>query len=323
MSDEYLWDRKGEPDAEIARLEHLLEPLAYQPKKMQFEARGEPLPAKRPSWLGWAAAAAIAMVAISAAWWVRVERLHKDSAWKVSLNGAAFNGVRTGELIETGSESNARLEADFVGEVKLDPQSRLQIIESTREQQRMLLERGTMHAFIWAPPREFVVDTPSARTVDLGCAYTLHVNRDGTGMLTVEMGWVAFEWRNLESFIPAGAACATRPHHGPGTPHFVDANPELQTALARFDGGDRQALPGVLAAARPRDALTLWHLLGRTDGDQRAQVFERFAQLVTLPPQVTRGKIMNGEPSAMDAAWNALGLGNTDWWRGWKRQWER
>jgi FecR protein len=321
MSDEYLWDREGEPDAEIARLERLLEPLAHRPKKLQFEARNEPLPTKRLPWLGWAAAAAIAVVMVSLAWWVRAERLHKDSAWKVSWNGAALHRVRTGELIETGKGSDARLEADFVGEVKLDPQSRLRIVESTREQQRMLLQRGTMHAFIWAPPREFVVDTPNARTVDLGCAYTLHVNADGTGLLTVEMGWVAFEWRNLESFIPAGAACETRPGHGPGTPHFLDADADFETALARFDSGDRLALPVVLAAARPRDALTLWHLLGRTQGDERAKVFDRFSELVTLPPQTTRERIMSGDPSAMDAAWNALGLGNTDWWRGWKRQW--
>jgi hypothetical protein len=33
--------------------------------------------------------------------------------------------------------------------------------------------RRTIHAYIWAPPGEFVVDTPSAVTVDLGCACTL------------------------------------------------------------------------------------------------------------------------------------------------------
>lgn len=321
MNDDYLWNREGEPDSDIARLERLLEPLAYRHKELNFEARSEPRRDPRVRWYRWIAAAAIAIAAFSLAWRARVERLDQESAWKVSWNGAAYEGVRTGQLIETGNASGVRLQADFVGEVRLDPQSRLRVVESTKERQRLLLQRGTMYAFIWAPPREFVVDTPSARTVDLGCAYTLHVNADGTGLLTVTMGWVAFEWRNLESFIPAGAACVTRPGRGPGTPHFLDADAQLESALAKFDEGDRRALPVVLMSARPRDALTLWHLLGRTRADDRARVFDRFSHLVVLPPQVTREKILSGDPGAMDAAWNALGFGNTDWWRGWKRPW--
>ncbi len=250
-----------------------------------------------------------------------VARIPVKSMWRISWNGASAHSVRNGQLIETG-KSSARLQSDFVGEVELGPESRLRVVESTRDQQRLALQRGTMHAFIWAPPREFVVDTPSATTVDLGCAYTLHVSPEGTGLLTVEMGWVAFQWRELESFIPAGAACATKPGRGPGTPHFIDAPSQLQSRLAQFDvNGDPAALAGVLTAARPRDALTLWHLLGRTRGVERGEVFDRFSGLVKLPPAVTREKVLAGDAKAMDASWNALGFGNTDWWRGWKRRW--
>jgi hypothetical protein len=166
------------------------------------------------------------------------------------------------------------------------------------------------------------VDSPAATTIALGCKFTLHVGRDGTGSLDVEMGWVAFQWGNLESFIPAGASCTTRPGRGPGTPHFSDAPAEFESALNRMDEtGDPIALRVVLAAARTRDALTLWHLLSRTQGTERVAVFTRFSQLVKLPPTVTNRDILRGDPAAMDRAWNALDLGNTDWWRGWKRRW--
>jgi hypothetical protein len=136
------------------------------------------------------------------------------------------------------------------------------------------------------------------------------------------MGWVAFQWENLESFIPAGASCTTRPRRGPGTPYFADASNEFVSALGRFDqNGDSKAVAVVLADARPRDALTLWHLLSRTQGTERGNVFTRFSELVNLPPTVTKERIMRGEPEAIDAAWNALDLGNTDWWREWKRRW--
>jgi hypothetical protein len=34
----------------------------------------------------------------------------------------------------------------------------------------MALDHGLIHATIWAPPRSFVVDMPSAAAVDLGCS---------------------------------------------------------------------------------------------------------------------------------------------------------
>jgi len=38
-----------------------------------------------------------------------------------------------------------------------------------------------------------------------------------------------------ESFIPAGAACATRPKVGPGTPYFEDASARFRAASTRLD----------------------------------------------------------------------------------------
>jgi hypothetical protein len=136
------------------------------------------------------------------------------------------------------------------------------------------------------------------------------------------MGWVAFQWRNIESFIPAGAACMTRPGHGPDTPHFLDAPEALTKGVAEFDlTGNIQALNLALSAARPRDALTLWHLLQRTQGAERAQVFDHFESLVKLPSSLTREGVLSGDRKSMDAAWDALDLGDTSWWRGWKRRW--
>jgi hypothetical protein len=50
---------------------------------------------------------------------------------------------------------------------------------------RLALDHGAIEARIWAPPRLFFVETPSARAVDLGCVYTLEVDRAGAGRLSV------------------------------------------------------------------------------------------------------------------------------------------
>ena len=101
------------------------------------------------------------------------------------------------------------------------------------------------------------------------------------------------------------------------------ASPALHQALARFEAGDGAALPAVLAAAGPRDGLTLWHLLTRAPTADRAGVYDRFAELVRLPAEATRDRVLRAEPAALDLCWNALGLENTGWWRGWEREWPR
>lgn len=326
MSDEYLWDRSGESDPEVARLEKTLRPLRYEPDRSRLNLPPvEAVRSRRRNWRwAWTAAVAAAalMIGISATFYMHAARRATQSAWRISWNGSTPRAVPSGQLVETGSNSAAQLESEFIGEVSVGPESRLRVVRSTRDEQRLDLEHGTIHASIWAPPRQFVVDTPSAKTIDLGCEYTLRVANDGAGVLKVETGWVAFEWRNLESFIPAGATCRTRAERGPGVPYFDDAPAALQAAVNRFDqNADDASVQVVLENARPRDGLTLWHLLSRTEGAERAEVFARFEQLVKLPAGVTSEKVAKGDPAALDAAWNALNLGDTDWWREWKRKW--
>jgi hypothetical protein len=185
-----------------------------------------------------------------------------------------------------------------------------------------MLNRGLLHAYIWAPPREFVVDTPSARAVDLGCEYTLNVDDSGNGLLRVSLGWVAFKFGENESFIPAGAACVTRKRQGPGIPYYEDAAVPLLEGVKRLEDGDRTALVVVLASARAKDGLTLWHLLTRGAEADRAAAFERFRELVELPANVTRDGVLRRDPEMINKCWDALNLENTQWWRGWEREWK-
>jgi hypothetical protein len=48
MSD-YLWDKKGEPDAEVARLEALLGAFAHEPRRLELPAEAA-TPEPRPRW---------------------------------------------------------------------------------------------------------------------------------------------------------------------------------------------------------------------------------------------------------------------------------
>jgi hypothetical protein len=234
--------------------------------------------------------------------------------------------LKVGEWLVTDDASRAEIRVGEIGQVQVEPSSRVRLVEAKADEHRLALSRGKMQAFIWAPPRQFYVDTPSAVAVDLGCAYTLEVDENGQGLLNVIAGWVAFEWQGRESFVPAMAMCITRPQLGPGTPWFNDASEEFQNALAIFDvsqpGSDARlnALETVLANARKRDALTLWHLLARTEGDDRLLVYNRLAELVPPPPSVTPDAVRRGDRGALDLWWEKLELGSAEWWRIWKGQ---
>ncbi|MBK9316970.1 MAG: zf-HC2 domain-containing protein [Acidobacteria bacterium] len=234
-----------------------------------------------------------------------------------------------GQWLTTDGTSRAQISVGQIGEVKIEPNSRVRLVEARGDEHRLSLSIGKMEAFIWAPPRQFFVDTPSAVAIDLGCSYTLEVNDDGAGLLMVTLGWVAFEWKDRESFVPAGAKCVTRPNSGPGTPYFDDSSARFQSALSKFDtGADGPARParparmdalnGVLANARKRDALTLWHLLARTTESERGHVYDRLADLIPPPSNVTREGVIKGDRTMIDAWWDKLELGDTSWWRMWK-----
>jgi len=65
--------------------------------------------------------------------------------------------------------------------------------------------------------------------------------------------------------------------------------------------------------------LSLWHLLSRTTGPERAQVYARFAALVPPPKGVTRDGVLNLDQPMLDLWWNALGLGEISIWRFWEQ----
>lgn len=358
MSDDYLWDGSGEPDPDIQKLEKTLGTLRSERPAPPFPAVASrtalrALPAPRRRWPAPAlAAAAVAVIAI-AGLAVR-QAVRRANAWEVAslsgsptidagrLTGTGRLGV--GEWLETDGSSRAQLSVGTIGTVVLEPNTRLRLVATNRLEHRLALARGTMHASISAPPRLFLVETPSAVAVDLGCAYTLEVDPSGAGVLSVQTGWVSLERDGRESYVPAGARCLTGPGSGPGsgpgTPFFEDAPASLREGLGELDrassaapaetagwrsagsgGAERRraALAKVLSSARKEDTLTLWHLLGRLEGSDREAVYDRMAALAPPPPGVTREGVLSSDRVMLDRWWDALGFGGSAWQRAWRK----
>jgi hypothetical protein len=209
--------------------------------------------------------------------------------------------VPAGSFLETDGASRARIHVGAIGEVDVEPGSRVRLTSARPNEYRLMLARGEIRASISAPPRLFFVDTPSATAVDLGCAYTMQVDATGGGVLHVTSGWVALEWEAKESLVPAGAMCTTRPGAGPSIPYFEDAGEAFQRALAAFESAGAQGslLGVVLTEARVRDTLTLWHLISRVPEVDRLRVFDRITALTPLPAGITREKVLQLDPPTL------------------------
>lgn len=338
MKEDYLWDRSGAPDPEIEKLEDMLRPFRYHPQTFELRAfpMVEPQTRRRGMLVSWAtwrpaqAAAAMLLVVLAGIWWfLRVRTAYEvvslDGAPIIEAERVAGKGrLHVGGWLETDAVSRARITVGDIGEVEIEPNTRIGLVRARPSEHRLSLRRGTIHAYILAPPRQFFVNTPSAEAIDYGCAYTLQVDENGSGTLSVSSGWVAFEQGGRESFVPAGAVCNTRADLGPGTPFRSAASPAFKQALGVLDFGPETAksrataMSILLAEARRDDALTLWHLLFRVDEAERASVYRQLAVLVPPPANVTREKILRHDRQALDLWWDQLGLGSIEWWRMWK-----
>ncbi len=270
-------------------------------------------------------AAGLLLIAGFGALWVYLRE--SRPSWDVArLNGTPTIGssriaekgqLGVGQWLETDGTSRAEIDVSSIGQVEIDPNTRVRLVETKPTEHRLELARGKMSAKIWAPPRLFFVNTPSAVAADLGCAYTLEVDDSGGGLLHVTSGWVALQLKDRESMVPAGASCATRPGIGPGTPYFDDASENFRLALTKFDFGYAVDVPDlkspldvVLGEARTRDSLTLWNLLRRVDESSRSQVYDRLATLVPPPQDVTRDGVLRLNEHMMQLWRNKL---ETSW----------
>jgi predicted anti-sigma-YlaC factor YlaD len=232
-----------------------------------------------------------------------------------SHNVATKGSLRSGEWLETNAASRARIDVANIGQVTVGPASAIRLLGSSDKEHRIELARGEVNAFIWAPPRLFFVETPSGVAEDLGCQYHLVVDEQGNGSLEVTLGFVSFERDTREVIVPAGARCDLRAGVGPGTPYDVDATAELRDALASADFANHPgaAVDTVLAAATEDDAVTLWHLIPRTDGAERERVVDRLASWVPLPDGTTRDGVVALDKRMLELWWEELYPSWSNW----------
>src|SRR5204863_3800785 len=116
--------------------------------------------------------------------------------------GASRGTLPVGAWLETSGGAVADVRVADIGALKVYGDSRVRLVDTGAGGHRMELARGKLSARVVAPPRLFVVDTPVASAVDLGCAYELAVDGDGRTRLRVTSGAVSLEGHGLTAYAP-------------------------------------------------------------------------------------------------------------------------
>jgi len=265
---------------------------------------------RRWYWVPLAAAAVFVLVMIG--------RSITPTAWDVTaLAGRPLIGttrltasgrLRVGDWLQTDDSSRALVAVGRIGQVEVQPDTRVQLVVARADEHRLALARGTIAAKVDAVPRLFFVETPAGTAIDLGCAYTLATDSLGKGLLHVTAGEVEFQAALRSSRVPLGALLQMRPALGPGIPYVEDAPAPLVRALIAFDfeKGRARAMRNILALARPQDALSLWHLLQRVAPPLRGVVYDRLVALVPPPPGVTRRGALALHSRDLEGYWTKI-----------------
>ncbi|HET8775677.1 MAG TPA: FecR family protein [Thermoanaerobaculia bacterium] len=324
MNEDYLWDRSGTPDPDVARLESLL--ARYAAKDRTAGVPPAALPAsRRPVRVLLAIAAALVLLIALTAFAMRF-RWRTGEAWPIAsvtgtptINGRAITpetrfGI--GDELRTDGSSRATVQIARVGELEIAPNSTVTLMQTRGGRHRVRLDRGHVSARVWAPPFTFSVHTPAGLASDVGCAFDLRYD-GGSGEVRVTSGWVDFDGEERSSLIPAGAVAELRGEN-PGSPYYADASHAFRAALRAYDH-DTGPIAAVTAAARPRDAMTLLHLLERAPRADRGPLFDALVRLAPPPTGVTREGVVDRDLEMLDDWRHALGLGGIKrWWLHWR-----
>jgi ferric-dicitrate binding protein FerR (iron transport regulator) len=291
-SDDYLWDRSGDADPEVARLEALMSPLAHDaPLRVRR---------RRAPWI--AASVAVAAAASVVVWWkwpgARPSACTGTTGFKFTSRGGPVEcggaAVASGELPIGGELDTGAHEADLsiadIGKARLGAKTKVRLDGTSATGHHLTLEQGQMHARVAAPPRLFQVSTKSTEVTDLGCEYTIQIDAAGAGQIRVQTGRVELQTKSGAIVVaPRKTSTAILPGRQPGLPVGDAASPALLGAVEDFQRGRPGAIERILAAATADDAITVINLaavLG-DDRDHKHAVLQRLAELSPPPTDIT------------------------------------
>jgi len=218
--------------------------------------------------------------------------------WKVSsiqgnplIGDVAMNNIdsiREGQFIRTNDSSRAQLIIANMGNVIIEPNSKIIFIKGVDGNNRISVEYGTIESNMRSNPKTFFVEMPSAIAMDMGGDYKLTIDSTGDGLVYVKSGKVEVQSNNREAIVPAGNLVMTKRDLGVGTPFNENSSPRFKNALMNLDFGKcgGACVNTLLKNAKVSDAITLVSLISRVESQYKDEVYTKVANFVSPPSRI-------------------------------------
>jgi hypothetical protein len=209
---------------------------------------------------------------------------------------ASFDSLKAGDWIETDDSSKAIITIAGLGQITVEPKSRVKILNSEKGEHKVLLEYGTINTDFSQKSEKFSIETKNSVAWDnnpKGTAYTFSVDNKGDGMILVKNGSVLLESRGKESVVPAGKVCLVQASVGPGTPFSVNASAEFRNALYTYDfaPNGQNTIYNVINTANNSDMISLINLIPRVNDDVKEQIYSKVSGVVAPPTYIMKDSL--------------------------------
>lgn len=198
---------------------------------------------------------------------------------------ATLDSIREGEWIITDDSSEAMIKIEGIGDIIVEPKTKLRILKNEDGENKVYLEYGTINTNLSNSVKSivpFAVQTANGIVRDTkGGSYTFTMNENGDGMIFVKDGIVNFVSNGKESVIPSGKVCIVQALNGPGVPFSVNTSPQFKNAIMHFDenSGDLSAINSVISTSGNQDLVSLINLMPRVSPEVQNVIYQRVQKL--------------------------------------------
>lgn len=317
--DSYLWDGTGPVDPTVKKFEEALRPYAFKPR-----AAAPVSPSQRRVWL--IPAAAVILVA-GMAWlgWPRKPLAPgPQPTWAIAdTTGSPTIGEptvikldkgQTQRQIVTDGVSSVQLSAGTATKVTVEKSTTVDVVDGNNEWPWISLETGTLLVAAAAGDRPVLVGV-FGEMLKVQPGTEVMVHSKGTQVeVRPRSGEIEIDWRGEKTRFISPSMCIIQSESGPGLPSLATKSKNVYEALENYEAvtfktndtkSTSYALEQLLTATTNREAMLVWNLLWRVNPDQRVMVRDRLAKLIVEPKGIKSDSILNLDPAAMDAWWDA------------------
>ena len=234
----------------------------------------------------------------------------ESKMWSISalkgtplLSGKRLNVISSlagGDELKTDRLSKALVKIPNVGQIEVEPET---ILHRENGGAKLKLDIGKILVDENKAAEFLTADVSGVSIKDFykGGYYTLSVDDAGTAILYVRKSWEIVNDNKFETFVTPGCYCEIIFGRGAGIPYSQKSSEEFKSDISHFSPSSYtpDMLDKILSEAKTADAVSLWNLIRRVNGQDGEKVVSTLEKFVPLPAGATEDAMIKLNDKAL------------------------